>query len=47
MTFKEDAHIIDAEELAAPVVVLKILHQQINKFSDCPEAIGSVSTAAV
>ena len=46
-TFTEDAHLIDAEELAAPVVVLKILHQQINKFSDCPEAIGSVSLLAL
>ena len=47
MTFKEDAHIIDAEELAAPVVVLKILHRQIKKFGDCPEAIGSLSFLAL
>ena len=47
MTHKEDAHIIDAEELAAPVVVLKILHRQIKKFGDCPEAIGSLSFLAL
>ena len=33
--------------LVCAVSIITIVHQQINKFSDCAEAIGSVSLLAL